>query len=73
LSIETLDFRGEPCPGPLVKTIRKISSMSSGSELVILTDIEDCVKIIRETLELLGVKSINITHEKNYWIIHVKN
>jgi len=73
LSIETLDFRGEPCPGPLVKTIRKISSMSSGSELVILTDIEECMKIIRETLELIGVKTISIRHENNYWIIHIKN
>ena len=69
---EILDYRGEPCPGPLVKTVRKISNMREGSEIYILTDIEECMKTIRETLELLDIKEVNVKRETSYWVIHVK-
>jgi len=67
-----LDFRGEPCPGPLVKTIRTLSSMKEGEELIVITDIEECMKTIREAVELLDVESIEVVEENRCWKIIIK-
>lgn len=69
---EILDFRGEQCPGPIIKTIRKLTSISSGCVLVIYTDVEECVELIKNTLELMEFKSFSINREKNYWIIRIE-
>ena len=66
-----LDFRGEPCPGPLVKTIRVLSSMKEGEVLHVLTDIEECMKSIREAVELLDVERVEVVRENGYWVIKV--
>jgi len=67
-----LDVREEECPGPLVKTARTFAKLSKGDELIILTNIEECVHLIRETVETLNVDSIHIKKIKNYWEIVVK-
>jgi len=72
LSKEVLDFRGEPCPGPLIKTIRKLADALNGVLIEVLTDIEECVKAISETLELLEVKNISVERVNNYWRIRIE-
>ncbi|MET1159782.1 MAG: sulfurtransferase TusA family protein [Thermoprotei archaeon] len=71
-SEKILDFRGEPCPGPLIRTIRTISSMKKGEVLVVLTDIEECMKSIRDSVELLEPANIEVSRESGYWKIIIK-
>jgi len=67
-----LDVRGEECPGPLVKATRMLAKLSKGDELVILTDIEECVRLIRETVEMLNVSFIHVEQTEDYWKITVR-
>jgi len=71
LSREVLDFRGEPCPAPLIKTIRKIANLEKGGEVIVLTDREDCVTTIRETLELLEIRTLVIERAEDHWMIRI--
>lgn len=68
---EVVDYRSEPCPSPVIKTIKKVMNMRSGECLVIYTDLEECVELIKNALELLSVKSIEVSRVNNYWVIRV--
>ncbi|MEM4620854.1 MAG: sulfurtransferase TusA family protein [Desulfurococcaceae archaeon] len=68
---EVFDFRRKSCPEPVIKTIRKVTSMSSGDCLIIYVDKEDCLELIKNTLELMGIKH-RILREQNYWIINIE-
>ncbi len=70
--MEILDFRGEPCPTPLVKTVRKIARMKENDEIKILTDEKECVEYIKEIIPSLGVELLSIDEEEGFWIIHIK-
>lgn len=67
-----LDVRGEECPRPLVKMARMLAELGKNEELVILTDIEECVRLIRETAEMLNVRFTSVERMKGYWRITVK-
>lgn len=38
MSLEILDTRGDICPVPLLKTIKKIAAMHSGDTLTVVSD-----------------------------------
>jgi TusA-related sulfurtransferase len=52
ITMNCLDFRGEECPGPLVKTIRVLSKLRKGEKLVVLTTSKDCVEMLKQTIEV---------------------
>lgn len=67
-----LDVRGEDCPGPLVKVVRKIARMPVGDRLKVLTDVEECVALIRETVEAIDLRvDVNYTGE-GYWVMVIE-
>ncbi len=70
---KVLDFRGEECPGPLIKTAKELSKAGVREKLIILTTSKLCVEMIRETVQALGIGSINIVErDKHYEIVVVK-
>lgn len=38
MSTQSLDTRGDICPVPLLKTVKKLGSMQSGDELIVISD-----------------------------------
>uniref|UniRef100_A0A7J3ZJP6 UPF0033 domain-containing protein n=1 Tax=Fervidicoccus fontis TaxID=683846 RepID=A0A7J3ZJP6_9CREN len=66
-----LDFRGEDCPGPLVKTIRALTKVSRGEQLTVLTTSKECVEMIKQTIEALEIAKIEIHSRNNYYEIKV--
>jgi len=69
---KVMDFRGEPCPGPLIKTVKTLSNLGENKELVVLTDIEECMKTIKEAVELLDVTEVTVKRENKHWRIVIK-
>ncbi len=68
-----LDFRGEECPGPLIKTLRKLVNAKKGEEIIVLTDSKECVNVLRESIVPLGLGSFDFRQEGSYYrIIIVK-
>lgn len=67
-----LDVRGEGCPSPVVKVVRKLAGIPAGGKLKVITDIEECVRLIRETVEVLEfkVKVENIGRE--CWVLTIE-
>lgn len=72
MAVEYLDLRNKPCPGPLVRTIRKVTYMEAGSKLIVLTNSEECVRVIRELVSALDVKSVEVVNEGTHWSIRVE-
>jgi TusA-related sulfurtransferase len=68
----TFDFRGEDCPGPLIKTIRKIGKLPEGSVVTILTDNERCVELIDEAANLFDLGEVSIKKQSEYAIVTIK-
>ncbi len=66
-----LDLRGEECPAPLVKVARTLAKISDKT-LIVLTDIKECVKLIRETVESIGSYNVDVQEDKGYWKIIVR-
>ncbi|MEM1679278.1 MAG: sulfurtransferase TusA family protein [Ignisphaera sp.] len=66
-----LDFRGEECPGPLVKTVRELSKMDKNTKLVVLTSSKMCVDVIVETVKAFSIGSIEVIVRGGYFEIHI--
>jgi TusA-related sulfurtransferase len=47
---EVLDLRDEECPGPVVKTLKKLAEMPDGGKLVVLLTSEPCAIILISNL-----------------------
>ncbi|MEM0051433.1 MAG: sulfurtransferase TusA family protein [Sulfolobales archaeon] len=67
-----LDFRGEECPGPLVKTIRVLSKMRVGEKLMVLTTSKECVEMIKQTIEEFEIAKMEVYIRENYYEIHLE-
>jgi len=67
-----LDFRGEDCPGPLVKTIRALTKIKRGEQLTILTTSKECVEMIKQTIEVFEIAKIEIHRKDNYYEIYLE-
>jgi len=68
---KVLDFRGKECPEPLIKTSKILSNIKKGDKATILTDIEDCVRLIKELIEISNVEDLSVEKTNGYWIIKV--
>jgi len=66
-----LDFRGEECPKPLVKTLRKLADAKKGEEIIVLTDSKECVDVLRESIVPLGLGSFDVKQEGSYYRITI--
>ncbi len=66
-----LDLRGEECPGPVIKTLRKLVSAKKGEEIIVLTDSKECVNVIRESIVSLGIGSFDVKQEGSYYRIMI--
>jgi len=67
-----LDFRGEDCPGPLVKTIRALSKIKRGEQLTVLTTSKECIEMIKQTIEVFEIAKIEIYSKDNYYEIYLE-
>lgn len=67
-----LDFRGETCPGPLIKTVRILSTLEKGCKAIVLTDNKECVELICEVIKLLNIDFLEVIKEDNYWKIIIR-
>ena len=70
---ETLDFTGEVCPYPDVKSKKKAKKMKSGQVLKVLVDYPLSAERIPETMESLGHEVISSEKTGNSaWEILIK-
>ena len=67
-----LDLKDEKCPEPLVKVMKTLAEASLGDEIVVITNIEECVKLITETIRSLNVADVNVHKEVEHYRIHIK-
>jgi len=67
-----LDLKNEKCPGPLVKVMKTLAEASLGDEITVITNVEECVKLILETFQSLDLASIRMQRETNYYKILIK-
>jgi len=67
-----LDFRGEECPGPLVKTVRELSKARKNEKIVVLTTSKQCIDMLRQTIELFGVAKMEIYNRDNFYEIYIE-
>ncbi|MEM0026994.1 MAG: sulfurtransferase TusA family protein [Ignisphaera sp.] len=70
--MKVLDFRGEECPQPLVKTIREFSKVRRGEEIVVLTTSKLCVDMIRESVEAFGIGTIDVNEKDKYYEVRLR-
>ncbi len=45
-----LDLRGEDCPGPVIKTLKKLAELPDGAELLVLMTSYECAVILISNL-----------------------
>ncbi|MBW6469716.1 MAG: sulfurtransferase TusA family protein [Methanosarcinaceae archaeon] len=55
MSSETIDTRGDICPVPLLKTIKKLGSMHSGDILTVISDHPPAKRSIPMELNKRGI------------------
>lgn len=60
------DFRGEDCPGPLIKAMKALAEARRGDTIVILTTSSRCVEMIKEIVKGLGLGNINVLQKDGY-------
>ncbi|MEM0028552.1 MAG: sulfurtransferase TusA family protein [Ignisphaera sp.] len=70
--MKVLDFRGEECPHPLVKTVRELSKARKGEEIIVLTTSKLCVDMIKESVEAFNIGEINICEKNGYYEIRLR-
>lgn len=66
-----LDFRGEECPGPLVRTLRRLAEAEAGDVLIVYTDVEECVRMIKEAVEEMGLGRVEVVDSGAYKELHI--
>ena len=64
-----LDYRGEECPTPLIKVARVIADIKEETKIIILTNVEECVNLLKETLEAFKASNIETRKMNSYWSI----
>jgi len=67
-----LDFRGEECPGPLVKTVKVLSKVRRNEKIVVLTTSKQCVDMLKQTIELFRVAKMEIYNRDNFYEIYIE-
>ena len=67
--VKMLDFRGVKCPEPLVKVIREVTC--SDKTLIVLTDIDECVRLIAEAITGFNLGYIEIINKGTYYILKI--
>lgn len=55
LSLETIDTRGDICPVPVLKTVKKLGSMHSGDTLTVISDHPPAKRSIPMELKKRGI------------------
>lgn len=58
-----IDMRSISCPEPLIRTIKVIDSLQKGGLLKVLTDKDECVKLIKEVIEGFNLGTIEVILE----------
>ncbi len=69
---QVYDFRGEDCPGPLMKAIRRVWRSPIGSVTKVLTDNEKCVKLIKEMAADLMLGSVTVEDKGDYMLVIIR-
>ena len=67
-----LDVRGEDCPSPLTKVAHALAELDRDDKLIVLVDSDECLRLIKELVEVLGVSIVHVIKEEDYWKIEVK-
>ena len=62
-----VDYRGVECPEPLIKVTREIARLPEGAQLIVLTDIHQCVNMIKEAVEGLGLGTVTVNEKEGYY------
>lgn len=66
-----LDFRGEDCPGPLIKALRVFARLKRGESLTVLTDVEECVRLLKENIQEAGLGRVNVYRRQEFFEVKI--
>lgn len=69
MNYAVLDMRGIPCPEPLIKTVKAIDSSHEKNLLKVLTDKDECVKLIKDTVEGFSLGTVEVASEGSYYVL----
>ncbi len=70
--MSTLDFRGEECPGPLVKTLRALAKIGKGEKIVVLTTSQQCVELLKQVEESLEIAKMEVHRKESFYEIIIE-
>jgi len=68
-----LDARGKGCPKPAVEALKIFNELKPGEELVLYTDEEKCLDIIKGFIATLGMGSLEYRRKDGYLEIILKS
>jgi len=68
-----LDVRGKGCPNPAYEALKVFSELRSGEELVVYTDEEQCLYIIKGFIDALDNGVVEHRKKDGYLEIIIKN
>ena len=68
-----LDARGKGCPRPAVEALKIFSELKPGEELVVYTDEEKCLEIIKGFIAALGIGTLEHRKRDGYLEIVLKS
>jgi len=67
-----LNFGDEECPGPLVKTLRKLAEARRGDVIIVVTKSKECVNAIKDSVLPLGIASLTIEHSETGFVLKLQ-
>lgn len=69
---KVLDVRGEECPEPVIKVARALEATEEGDTIFVLTDNYECVKYIKELVNIANIGELEIKERNNHYELMVR-
>ena len=67
-----IDARGENCPEPVIRVAQALQEASAGDVLQVLTDVEECVRYIKDLVKVTGIGRVEVTEKEGHYCVVIR-
>jgi len=71
MNTRMLDMRGLQCPEPLIRIVKVIEGLGTGEVVDVVTDVPECVNLIKETVEGFELGLVEVLNRGEYFILRI--
>jgi len=71
MNVRVLDMRGLQCPEPLIRIVKVIEGLGTGDVVDVVTDVPECVNLIKEAVEGFGLGLVEVLNKGEYFVLRV--